>query len=205
MAVSLIDLVFPSSCIVCGKKPKPICHGCRPSTEIGQIAGFGFPVFFAHRHQGAIEQLISGYKDQQLTSLEKTLGDSVAELFVQLDFSNTSAVLLPARNPKNFRKRGFDPAKSVAQRAVKASQLDLPIFNLSNVRDRSDQRGLGREQRAMNVLGSMKLERQKLARVVLFDDVLTTGSTIKEMARACRDAGVEVVFCCVLAQRFTQF
>jgi predicted amidophosphoribosyltransferase len=204
MARSLLDLVFPSSCIVCGKKPQPICLGCRPSPEIGQLAGFGFPVFYAHRHQGAIEQLISGYKDQQLTSLKGTLAESVAQLFSRLDFSDVSAVVTPARNTKNYRKRGFDPARSIAKSALKLTQLKVPVVNLSNVRNRSDQRGLGRDQRAKNVSGSMRLKVTNLRKVVLFDDVLTTGATISELARACRDAGVEVVFCCVLAERFSK-
>jgi predicted amidophosphoribosyltransferase len=205
MARSLIDLLFPSNCIVCGNKPKPICLGCRPQTEIGQIPGFGFPVLYAHRHMDAIEQTISGYKDQQLTALEKTLAVSVAELFSQLDFSEIDAVVVPARNTKNYRKRGFDPAKSLAQHGLKAVRVGVPVVNLANVRARSDQRGLGRDDRAKNVAGSMKLKAANLSRVVLFDDVLTTGATVSEMARACKDAGVEVVNCCVLAERFTQF
>jgi ComF family protein len=203
MARSLIDLIFPSTCIVCEKKPKPVCLGCRPLTEIGQISGFGFPVFYAHTHQGAIEQLISGYKDQQLTSLEKTLAESVVKLFSQLDFTDIDAVLVPARNTKNYRKRGFDPARSLAQRALRVSEISVPVYNLSSARHRSDQRGLGRYQRRENVSGSMKLASSKPGKVVLFDDVMTTGSTISEMARACRDAGAEAAFCCVLAQRFT--
>ena len=205
MALSLIDLVFPSSCIVCGNKPKPICFGCRPQTEIGQIPGFAFPILYAHRHMDAIEQTISGYKDQQLTALEKILAVSVAELFSQVDFSDIDAVITPARNTKNYRKRGFDPARSLAQRGLRAVPVNVPVVNLANVRARSDQRGLGRDQRAKNVAGSMKLKAANLSRVVLFDDVLTTGATVSEMARACNDAGVKVVYCCVLAERFTQF
>ena len=205
MALTLIDVIFPSSCIVCGTSPKPICRGCRPVTEIAEIQSFDFPVFYAHRHQGAIEKLISGYKDQQLTSLEKVLVESTAQLFGQLDFKSISAVIVPARNVKNYRKRGFDPAKSIARRALKVTQLDIPVFNLANARKRSDQRGLSRDQRANNVLGSMKLAVQIPGKVMLFDDVLTTGATISELARACEEAGVEVAFGCVLAQRFTQF
>jgi predicted amidophosphoribosyltransferase len=205
MAHSLIDLVFPSSCIVCGNKPKPICLGCKPQTEIGQITGFGFPILYAHRHQDDIEKLISGYKDQQLTSLEKTLADSVAELFSQFDVSGIDAVITPARNTKNYRKRGFDPARSLAKRGLRALHLNVPVLNLASVRARSDQRGLGRDDRAKNVAGSMQLGTSKLRKVVLFDDVLTTGVTVSEMARACKDAEVEVVHCCVLAERFTKF
>ncbi len=203
MSLTLLDLVFPSSCVVCAKKPTPICPTCIPEAEFGEIDAFDFPVYFAHPHRGSIEKLISGYKDQQQTALEKTLADSVAKLFSRLDFTEVSALVLPARNAKNFRKRGFDPAQSLAQRALRVTKLDLPIVQLTGVRARQDQRALGREQRASNVLGSMRMQTDPGGKVALFDDVMTTGATTSEVARACKAAGVEVVFGCVLAQRFT--
>lgn len=205
MPLTLLDFVLPSSCIVCTNPPKPICSSCEPQAEFGEIQGFNFPMFYAHQHQGPIEKLISGYKDQQLTSLEKTLAESVAKLFSRLDFSEVSAVVIPARNTKNFRKRGFDPAKSLAQRALRVAKLDVRVVQLSSVRARQDQRALGREQRASNVLGSMRMRSTKGGKVVLFDDVMTTGATFAELARACEAAGAKVAFGCVLAQRFTQF
>jgi predicted amidophosphoribosyltransferase len=51
----------------------------------------------------------------------------------------------------------------------------------------------------------MRLDSKLSGPVLLFDDVLTTGSTLREMARACRAAGVEVGASCVLAERFSIF
>lgn len=203
MELSLLDLIFPSKCTVCGKAPKPVCAGCTPPLEIAEVAGFGFPVFAAHIFDGAIAKLVSGYKDQQLTSLEQTLAVATSALFAQLDFTNVSAVITPARNLKNFRKRGFDPAPQLAKRALQINQLRIPILSLSNSRARADQRGLGRLEREANVTGSMALHQKTAGEVVLFDDVLTTGSTVREMARACEVAGVKVALCCVLAQKFS--
>jgi len=204
MAYTLTDLVFPASCVVCGRKPKPICLSCRPELEVGKLTGFDFPVFYAHRHQGAIEQMITGYKDQQLTALEGTLARSVAKLFSSVDMSEVSALVLPARNPTNYRKRGFDPAKSLAKRALKIAGINIPIITLSNARSRMDQRGLGRQDRAKNVAGSMRLTVVPSGKVALFDDVVTTGSTLRELARACEVVGVKVTVGCVLAQRNAQ-
>jgi predicted amidophosphoribosyltransferase len=113
-------------------------------------------------------------------------------------------LVLPARNPKNYRKRGFDPAKSLAKRALIIAGINIPIITLSNVRSRMDQRGLGRQERAKNVAGSMRLTVVHSGKVALFDDVVTTGSTLLELARACEAAGVKVTVGCVLAQRNAQ-
>ena len=203
MALSILDIVFPSSCVVCDMKPKPICPKCQPVAEFGELSKFDFPIFYAHVFDGAIAKLLVGYKDQQLTSLEKSLVSDTASLFGRQDFSEVAAVVVPARNQKNFQKRGFDPARRLASKALSIEQILVPVLNLANLRKRQDQRGLSRLQRAENAAGSMVLRFKIKGKVALFDDVMTTGSTIKEMARACEAAGVQVAFCCVLAQRFS--
>lgn len=203
MAVSLLDIVFPSSCVVCGMKPKPICPKCQPSAEFGELSKFDFPILYSHVFDGAIAKLLVGYKDQQLTSLEKFLISDTASLFGRQDFGEVSAVVVPARNQRNFQERGFDPARRLASKALSIEQIRVPVFNLANLRTRQDQRGLSRLERSENVTGSMALRSKIRGKVALFDDVMTTGSTVKEMARACGAAGVKVAFCCVLAQRFS--
>jgi predicted amidophosphoribosyltransferase len=204
MTSTLLDLLLPSSCIVCGKKPKPLCPGCRPEVRIKAVQGFSFPIRYAHKFEGAVASVISGYKDQQLTTLGKEIALSGLALFSELDFSQLSAVITPARNLRNFRKRGFDPAHDLAMRSLKLAGINVPVISLSNARSRLDQRGLDRAERARNVAGSMKLTRALSKPVVLFDDVMTTGATVREMARACEEQGVRIAHCCVLAQRFAK-
>lgn len=169
------------------------------------VPGFGFPVLAALPHQGAIEKIIAGYKDQQLISLEAPLANMVTLLLGRADLANVSAIVTPARNSKNFRKRGFDPANRLVKRAVREFSTSMEIHSLRSTRKLEDQRRLSKAERETNVANSMRLAAKLRGPVLLFDDVLTTGSTVQEMARACRDAGVEVAACCVLAQRISTF
>jgi predicted amidophosphoribosyltransferase len=169
------------------------------------LQGFDFPVLAGFRHEGAIEKIITGYKDQQLISLERPLAHLVAEVFQEVELSQFSAIITPARNQKNYRKRGFDPANRIAKRAIQGFGQPLSVVALRSNRIVQDQRRLGRGQRELNVAGSMRLDFRPSGPVLLFDDVVTTGSTIKEMARACRLAGVKVGGSCVLAQRISTF
>jgi predicted amidophosphoribosyltransferase len=203
--LSLLDIVFPAACIVCGKKPKPLCPTCLPIATISELQGFGFPVLAGFHHEGAIEKIIAGYKDQQLVSLEKHLVQLVAQVFQAGQLSEVSAIITPARNQKNYRKRGFDPAHRLAQHAVAKMAHSPRVLSLSPTRKLEDQRRLNKVARVRNVAESMRLDEKFTGKVLLFDDVLTTGSTIREMARACRAAGVEVGACCVLAQRISSF
>ena len=205
MHISLLDIVFPTACIVCGIKPKPLCRTCVPIASVSELQGFDFPVLAGFRHEGAIEKIIAGYKDQQLVSLEKPLGELVAEVLKEVGPSQFSAIITPARNQKNYRKRGFDPANRLVKRAIRGLAKPPKVISLSSTRKLEDQRRLGRLERARNVAASMRLDSKLSGPVLLFDDVLTTGSTIREMARACRAAGVEVGASCVLAERFSIF
>ena len=205
MRISLLDIVFPAACIVCGIKPKPLCPTCLPSADVSKLQGFDFPVLAGFKHEGAIEKVIAGYKDRQLVSLEKSLGQLVAEVLNEVEPSRFSAIITPARNSKNYRKRGFDPANRLAKRAIRGLAKPRNVISLSSTRKLEDQRRLGRLERATNVSESMRLDSKLSGRVLLFDDVLTTGSTLREMARACRAAGVEVGASCVLAERFSIF
>jgi predicted amidophosphoribosyltransferase len=155
--------------------------------------------------QGAIEKMIAGYKDQQLVSLEASLANLVAQLFMEVGISKFSAILSPARNAKNFRKRGFDPAFRLARQAVRQLPSGVNVHALKPTRKLEDQRRLGKLARETNVANSMRLGAHLTGPVLLFDDVLTTGSTIQEMARACHVSGVEVAGCCVLAQRKSNY
>jgi len=199
--ISLFDIVFPAACIVCGMKPKPLCATCLPSASVSKLQGFDFPVLAGFKHEGAIEKVITGYKDQQLVSLEQPLGRLVADVLNEIGTSRFSAIITPARNRKNYRKRGFDPANRMVKLAIRGLAQPPKVISLSSTRKLEDQRRLGRLERVRNVSESMRLDTKLTGQVLLFDDVLTTGTTIREMARACSAAGVEVGAGCVLAQR----
>lgn len=205
MHISLLDIVFPAACIVCGIKPKPLCPTCLPIASVSELPGFDFPVLAGFKHEGAIEKVITGYKDQQLVSLEPPLAQLVAQVFNEVRLSEFSAIITPARNQLNYRKRGFDPANRLVHLAIRGLAKPPKVFSLSSTRKLEDQRRLGRLERVRNVSESMRLGTRPTGPVLLFDDVLTTGSTIREMARACRAAGVEVGASCVLAERFSIF
>jgi len=203
--ISLLDVVFPTACIVCGTKPKPLCVACIPKPSLTYVPGFDFPVLAAMPYEDAIEKIIVGYKDQQLVSLAAPLAELVTALIREIDVANFSAVITPARNARNFRKRGFDPANRLIRQAIRKLPTSIEIHSLKSTRKAEDQRRLGKADREANVANSMRLTAKLEGPVLLFDDVLTTGSTIREMARACSSSGVEVAACCVLAQRIRTF
>src|SRR5262249_43844329 len=112
---------------------------------------------------------------------------------------------VPSR-PRVVRARGHDPTHTITVRAarqLKSGGFDVDVRRLLRLRPGvADQSGLGATERAANLAGSMRprlravhtvRRRHGQVRVVVCDDVLTTGSTAREAQRALEAAGLDVV------------
>lgn len=92
---------------------------------------------------------------------------------------------------RRARERGFDQAHWLARRL--AQHIDRPLYSARRWRDTRSQRGLDRDERQGNLRNAFVVDIALPRRVVLLDDVMTTGSTLEALARACREAGAEQV------------
>jgi ComF family protein len=103
-------------------------------------------------------------------------------------------------HPRRLRQRGFNPAGLLARAAARAGGARLDATALYRLRDTPSQTSLDRRQRRANVRGAFAARRPVPARVWLVDDVVTTGATLAEAARALRRAGARrVIAVCAAA------
>ncbi len=194
----LFDLLLPAPCVVCGKLPKPICISCIPR-PVGQTEELlGIPLFYAGKLEKNLEILITSYKDSHRVALEPVLigllNQVVGRMLSTIHFD---AYAIPPRNKKNYRRRGFHPIERLAQRSCLSKVPQ--VFSFSN-RNISDQRELAAKERLGNTNMAFSLKRGQ-GDLVLVDDVLTTGATVSELARAATEAGFRVRAICVIARR----
>jgi predicted amidophosphoribosyltransferase len=90
-----------------------------------------------------------------------------------------------------YRRRGYDPVRLLAPSALRVLEV---------ARETSVQKSLDVTERARNRAGSLRARRSLAGlRLAIVDDVMTTGSTLDEAARALREAGAEVVGAVTLA------
>ena len=80
-----------------------------------------------------------------------------------------------------------------------------PVRLLNNARRTEDQRGLGRSARGSNLAGSMHCADARGLRVLLVDDVVTTGATLEEASRAVISAGGVVIGAATVASTPLRF
>ncbi len=194
----LMDFLLPAPCVVCGNLPKPICQQCWPRPINGQERLFQEQLYFSAEFEGGCEKLIKNYKDKSRLVLERPLGELLEHSILRAATQNFDFYALPPKNASNFRRRGFDPLQRLVKRT---SLIRLPRLSVNSNRKLADQRKLSFVQRQQNLLGAFEVK-QGQGRVLLVDDVVTTGATLRELKRACQQAGYVVAGFCVIARRF---
>lgn len=102
--------------------------------------------------------------------------------------------------PLRERRRGFNQAELIARGVAKTLDLPLGSRRLSRLRESEPQASLGAAERATNLAGAFAAHGVEGARVLVVDDVTTTGSTLNEAARALRAGGATAVFALAVAR-----
>jgi len=155
-------------------------------------------------YQGALAEGIRRLKFSEEFSLVQSLSGLLAEAFArELADANYDLVIPVPLHPKRLRERGFNQVILLAQELCRRQRLRLDCHNLRRVRDTPPQIGLTRNQREQNLKGAFALRTPKALagrRVLLVDDILTTGATARECARTLKRAKASGVDVLVLAR-----
>jgi predicted amidophosphoribosyltransferase len=193
------NVVAVDRCPVCGAFGGPLCGRCRralvPSAErcfrLGDVR-----VLTALDYSGAARALVLALKLSGRRAAAQALVESMADVVGREGMGATVLTWVPGR-PGDTRHKGFDHARLLAEGL--SLLLGLPLVRLlERSRTGSDQSGLGREERWVNVRETF-VSRTTRARVAVVDDLVTSGATASAVASALTRggaAGVEVVAAC---------
>lgn len=207
----LSDLVLPAECGGCGRPRTALCPECRaalngaaPSRVRPVPEPTGLPVVHAAaRYEDEVRAVLLAHKERGALALAGPLGTALAGA-VRAGLGGalgggTGVLLVPVPSTRRaVRARGHDPARRIALAA--ASELrgsGTPARVLAVLRQRravADQAGLDSRQRLDNLAGALSvaggggLLLAGAGAVVLVDDLMTTGASLAEAARAVREA-----------------
>ncbi|MFE5809075.1 ComF family protein [Streptomyces sp. NPDC056491] len=202
----LAGLVLPVDCAGCGAVRVLVCADCRDGLS-GAGAGpvrpsprpVGLPgVWACAGYDGAVRGLLLAHKERGALPLAGVLGAALAGAVLAAGAEGAGGTpgadggrgtgevaLVPVPSARRqIRARGHDPTRRIALAA--AGRLRRAV---------ADQAGLGARERRENLTGALAVRRggSRLtygAEIVLVDDVITTGVTLAEAARAVRAAGL---------------
>ena len=197
IGIELAALLLAASCAGCGEPGELLCAECHAQLTyrpVGTATPKGLAVHAALAFDGVAARCIRRLKGEGETLLARALGDVLAPVLEAARTSDALVVPVPTSRTA-FRARGYRVPELLARRAGA-----MPVPLLVSVIEKADQRGLDVRERRENVRGSMCARRRGAGeRIVLLDDVVTTGATLDEAARALTEAGFEVVSAVALA------
>lgn len=202
VGADLLAFVLAASCAGCDEPGTVLCEACRSRVRASprelRTQG-GMRVVAAMPFESIAAHCIRRLKDAGETVLGGPLGGVLREVLrPELAEAGAAAPAWAVPVPtsrRSYRRRGYRVPELLIRRA---GEDPHPLLVLD--RRGADQRGLDAGQRVENVRGSMRARRRGRGEpVVLVDDVLTTGATFDEAARALGDAGFEVLAAVALA------
>lgn len=196
-----LALLLPTSCAGCDDPDIALCEACAAELEPRVVRRPGdVPVWSGLAFASVPARAIRALKEEGRTGLARDLAPTLAAVVAAASASvpasaRAGVVLVPVPTSRAaYRRRGYRVVELVARRAgLRTERL------LRTVRATADQRALGVAERRRNVAGVMSSRPADGVRVIVLDDVVTTGATIAEAARALRAAGAEVVGAATIA------
>lgn len=209
----LLDLVFPPKCPFCGKlldNPRaPVCPACQPKLpwltgpgsrrDVECSDGCWSPLAYRDR----VPEAVRRYKFTRVRAYAAPFGLLMAQCMQDQPDIQADMVTWAPLSRARLRERGFDQAELLARTV--GGHLALPVVRtLDKTRHTQAQSVLKQESaRQANALGAYSLRPDLCLqgkRLILVDDVVTSGATLGECARLLRQAGAGKIWCLTLAQ-----
>lgn len=205
LAAALRDLVYPrrAVCMGCGTQigfeEDWICPECRQELAKSWVGAYPPPkgiegAAYAYAYRGAAAGIVQHMKYSGIHRLAAFMGGDMARAYRFLEPTGADCVVPVPMHAKRLRQRGYNHAERLARDV--AERLGLPCVNaLERVRNTVQQARLDEHARRRNLKDAFAL-RESVAgrRVLLVDDVCTTGTTARTCAKALKAGGAKSVY-----------
>lgn len=200
----LIDLFFPPRCAFCGRLGvRGVCADCEPKLprranplREGSFGLCAVPL----EYKGVARRAFQRFKFGQQQGAADGFGELIAQCAAEELGGQFDRVTWVPASAQRQKERGFDQSLLLARAAARCWDTK-PAALLQKQRDNPPQSGLSEDARKDNVRGAYRVRRPALtegARILLIDDVITTGATLTECRRTLLDAGAASVVCACL-------
>jgi ComF family protein len=223
----LSRLMWPATCLLCGRaaageidlcadcvadlpRNDPACVVCAeplPSSGTG-VCGecLREPPAFAssfvpYRYAYPLDHLVRGLKFRNELACGRVLGELFSRCLLARGESLPAAIVPVPLAPRRYRERGYNQCSELALAIRRVTGVAVRTDVVIRQRETAEQAGLDRKARRKNVRGAFAAVAPLRARsVAILDDVVTTGSTVRELAAVLQEAGAEQVVVWAIAR-----
>lgn len=198
----LLDIIYPpkDNCIICGEEFLGICPLCTEKIkrvkETDGILAYGY-------YSGVLKQLILEFKYKKNFVAGMILVEFLFDLIKDSNVSIDGIVFIPS-SKKTLKQRGFNQCEYLANELSKKIKVDL-YKDIIKVKNTKEQKLLSKEDRFKNISGAFDLKDKnniKNKRLLLIDDVVTTGATVYECEKILKKNGAESIKILTVAKSY---
>ncbi len=216
---ALSDFVFPKSCALCPNHGEIVCKDCEIELKKSiprcivcsrdNILGKTCPLCLkkdspkltisVFSYKRGAKDLIKAFKYDDITSLRTFFAKRLANIIKTIsDYKNYTIVPIPLA-PSRQRYRGYNQSELLSREVAKI--LKLPFNNcLTRIESRHSQvSSLSKQERMKNIKGVFISTEKSPEKVLLLDDVITTGATMCEASKTLTKAGAKEIISCSVA------
>jgi len=188
---------LPHNCPACPRCAIPLPPGQTPGTLCGPCQRRPPPFTASHaafRYQDPIPALVSGVKFHARFNLARLLGQCLTLALLEQGADRPELILPVPLHRTRLRSRGYNQALEIAREVSAGLAIPLDLHSCVRVLATSPQVGLDERERRRNVRGAFALVHPlSVGHVAILDDVVTTGSTVAELALTLKRSGIERV------------
>ena len=207
----LLDIIYPPVCGICDKiNKKSLCKKCEIKIKPYQIneikkiknKSFDYQIKIL-KYENIIRDKIINYKFNEKAYLYKTFAKIILKNKKIYGFLKKYDIIMCV--PMHIKKkmlRGYNQSELIAKELAKKLQIEKQFNNLVKIKDTKKQSTLTKEQRKINLKNAFQIknsEKVKTKKVILFDDIYTTGSTVEECSKVLKRVGVSSIAVVTLA------
>ena len=196
-----LNFIFPPVCGICGKTDdKYICSKCFDRLKIYEKVKtdtyedkYFKTHFWIYEYKDEIRKRIIDYKFNDKSYIFRTFVELIESNSKAVEYINSFDVIVPVPiHKKRLKQRGYNQCELIAK-ALSKSMVNLTYANkiLIKKRNITPQSTLNKAERTSNIQGAYQLldaQRYDLKskRILIFDDIYTTGSTVNECAKVLK-------------------
>lgn len=196
----LLDLIFPPRCANCGLVDARWCGECAEELAACSISLYTreidgiIEVASTGSHSGVLQQADLALKYENAVFLSEPLGRRLSSVLSMLNWEIDLVAPVPMHVNRQ-QMRGYNQAALLAVEVAAAHDIRFSDDALIRFRDTPTQVGLGVDARRLNVSDAFRADAAQLEgkRLLLVDDVCTSGATLAACARAAYEAGATTV------------
>lgn len=209
-----LEFIFLPSCGVCGKLGEGyLCTKCEKELEKYVIAPADkYPVkkkendttLYVFDYKDLVRKLIIQYKFNDKSYLYKTFCEFMVKNKKVFDFIKSYDIIIPVPMHKSkIRKRGYNQSELIAKELAKKLEIKIDTKVLIKIKNNKVQSTLNKKERKENTKNVYKIRNEakiKNKKILIFDDIYTTGATVNACVQELKKANVVKIGILTLAK-----